>query len=390
MAKHAPLYLFLIVLPFIPVMAHADICDVFVDECQSLQDDLDELDAQLQSEIEQFEQSLDDEYQQTLSALSVQQGAAVASSLGLEQQYAELQNSEVNLELLKQSYATASAQAKAYLNQRLALLKQEYENRRNALLADLKQDFDRRLSRYSSDFSSALNLHRISQFSYSAQLGGQSKYSESEIQKMGQSMNARVGLYASKEGWAIPLSWQPLRFINLETLMAKSKKTDTTKAKTTALSQARLFYNVIPELYTEVRAGAYIDHEAWPFYGAKFAVTGYEDTWGFDYEQGELDPEFQYEKWQILWLRNVSSDVSMIMQLHRSDYENETLMSKLSSYELAMGYRISTTLFSLLPNELDLDFIFHAPNYSRLTFDHERYTLEGTDWRFALGLSQAF
>ena len=390
MAKPALQFLLFIVIPLLSPMAQADICDVFPAECQNLQDDLDELDAQLQSEIEQFEQSLEDEYQETLLELAENDSQSVASLQGIEQQYSELQNSEATLDALKESYKTASAQAQLYLNQRLALLKQEYKNRRDALLAELQEDFDQRIDEYNRDFSSALNLHRISQFNYSVQLGGQGQYDDSEIKQIGQSMNARIGLYASEDGWAIPLSWQPVSFINLETLIAKANETEDQKTETTGLSQIRFFYNMIPALYTELRGGVYINEESWPFYGAKIAINGDEAAWGFDYEEGELDTEFHYEKWQFLWLSHISNDVSMITQLNRSAYENQTLASQLYSYEIAVGYRISTTLFSLLPSELDVDFIAHAPSYSTLKFDNEKYELEGSDWRFALGLSQAF
>lgn len=390
MAKFSGLLFLLTISSLMPAVAQADICDIFAQECQDLQDDLDELDAQLQNEIEQFEASIDAEYQQTVADLSGLDEQTAASLGGIEQQYGDLKISEAQLDALQQTYQTASAQAKAYLDQRLALLKQEYKNRRDALLADLQQDFDQRVAKYSSDFSSALNLHRLSQFSYSAQLGSQNQYSESELKHMAQSMSARIGLYASKEGWAVPFNWQPVGFINLEALIAKANETEHRKAQTTGLSQVRFFYNIIPQLYTEARAGVYIDDKTRPFYGAKLAISGDVTTWGFDYEQGELDTEFSYEKWQVLYLKHINDDVSMITQLHRSDYENGMLQSQLSSYELALGYRISTTFFSLLPNTLDLDFIFHAPNYSTLKFDNERYRLAGTDWRFALGLSQAF
>ena len=106
---------------FLPFAQAADICDFFPQECQDLQDEVDQLDAQLQTEIQQLEQSLDDEYDETLIELAAIEGQQTASALGLEQQYEQLEQADVDLVQLKASFDQASSEAKAYLQRRLDL-----------------------------------------------------------------------------------------------------------------------------------------------------------------------------------------------------------------------------------------------------------------------------
>lgn len=366
-----------------------DICDVFPEDCQDLQDEVDELSAQLQAEVESLEQTLDAEYQDTLEDLAAIDSISIISGqdgsktvvVGLEDQYQTLEIAEEDLAALEQQYEESSAQVRDYLRGRLALLEAEYERRRDELLEQLQNQFAAFIEKNTTDFSSFLQLQRLNGFNQNASAG----YSE-QAALLASGFNGRFGAYANKDGLALPINYQPFRFLSFDNVLAQSSEMGDAKL----LSQARVFYGYDPYIYVELRGGAYIDEKSYGFHGGRLSFGGDIRTWGFDYETGDLSEEFSYQKLQFLYINRFSETASFVSQFQRAEYENAEVESILNSTDFLFGWRIKTTLFTLLTAPIDFDLIIHTPTLSELEFKDRSFDLPTTDWKFVFGLSQKF